>query len=47
MITANSDPRWRWVLRRSGAIAETMYRVMGSHAIRDIRNAVSARTLTA
>ena len=42
MIAATSDPRWRWVLRRSEAIAGAMYRVMGPYAIRDIRNAVSA-----
>jgi hypothetical protein len=41
MIAATSDPRWRWVLRRSEAIAGAMYRVMGPYAIRDIRNAVS------
>jgi hypothetical protein len=42
MIAATSDPRWRWVLRHSEAIAGAMYRVMGPYAIRDIRNAVSA-----
>jgi hypothetical protein len=42
MIAASTDPRWRWVLRRSGAIAGAMYRVMGPYAIRDIRIAVSA-----
>ena len=30
------------MLRRSEAIAEAMYRVMGPYAIRDIRNAVVA-----
>ena len=42
MIAATTDQRWRWVLRRSEAIAGAMYRVMGPYAIRDIRNAVSA-----
>ena len=42
MIAATTDQRWRWVLRRSEAIAEAMYRVMGPYAIRDIRNAVVA-----
>jgi hypothetical protein len=42
MIAATTDPRWRWVLRRSAAIAGSMYSVMGPYAIRDIRNAVSA-----
>jgi tetracycline repressor-like protein len=42
MIAATSDTRWRWVLRRSEAIAGAMYRVIGPYAIRDIRNAVSA-----
>jgi hypothetical protein len=42
MIAATTDQRWRWVLRRSQAIAGAMYRVMGPYAIRDIRNAVCA-----
>ena len=42
MIAATTDQRWRWVLRRSEAIAGAMYRVMGPYAIRDIRNAVVA-----
>jgi hypothetical protein len=42
IIAATTDQRWRWVLRRSEAIAGAMYRVMGPYAIRDIRNAVSA-----
>jgi len=42
IIAATTDQRWRWVLRRSEAIAGAMYRVMGPYAIGDIRNAVSA-----
>ena len=42
MITATTDQRWRWLLRRSEVIAGAMYRVMGPYAIRDIRNAVLA-----
>src|ERR1700688_4274500 len=42
IIAATTDQRWRWVLRRSEAIAGGMYRVMGPYAIGDIRNAVSA-----
>ena len=39
---AATDPRWRWLLRRSEVIADAMYRVQGPYAIRDIRNAVAA-----
>jgi len=42
MKAATTDPRWRWLLKRSEVIAGVMYRVMGPYAIRDIRQACQA-----
>ncbi|MFQ8430665.1 TetR/AcrR family transcriptional regulator [Amaricoccus sp. W119] len=40
--TATSDERWRQLLNRSEVIADTIFRVMGPFATRDLRLAIDA-----
>lgn len=42
ILTATTDQRWRWLLRRSEVISEAMFRVMGRYAMYDIKLAVEA-----
>jgi len=42
MQAATTDQRWRWLLRRTGVLADVMYRVIGPYALKDIRTAAAA-----